>query len=358
MSTRRTLLITGSSGLVGSEAVRHFAGLGWRVVGLDNNSRRDFFGPGGDTDPNLAALRRDVPDFRHVELDVRDQPGIRRLVERTAPDAVVHSAAQPSHDLARDRAHDDFATNAVGTLNLLEAARSACPEAPFAFLSTNKVYGDAPNRLPRIETETRFDFARQEDRAGISEDFSIDRSMHSLFGVSKTSADLLVQEYGRYFGLPTVCLRAGCITGPNHAGVELHGFLSWLVRCAVAGDKYTIFGHLGKQVRDQIHAYDVCTAIEHWVAAPGSGDVYNLGGGRGSNASVLECVALLEELLDRPVSVRYDPRSRVGDHICYITDLRRFRAAHPDWSLSRTLPELIEELVHAEHAAPVKALAV
>lgn len=342
------LLVTGSSGLVGSEAVRYFAARGRRVVGFDNNARRDFFGPAGDTSANLAALLAEVEGFEHNTLDVRDRAGVARLVRELRPDAVIHCAAQPSHDLAQERAFDDFDTNAVGTLNLLEALREHAPEACFVFLSTNKVYGDAPNELPLVELETRFEYALGEDRFGVDEDCRVDASMHSLFGVSKTAADLLVQEYGRYFGMPTVCFRAGCMSGPRHAGVELHGFLSWLVRTAVAGRTYTVIGHGGKQVRDQIHAYDVCTAIETWLERPRPAAVYNLGGGRESNGSVLECLALTGELLGRPVPRDFDPQARAGDHVVYVSDTRRFRADYPGWGLTRRLPDMLEEMVRSE----------
>ncbi len=351
---KRTLLVTGSSGLIGSEAVRHFAAQGWRVVGVDNNGRQDFFGPGGDTRPTLAALQRDVAGFEHVELDIRNRAGLLRLVQRERPGAVIHCAAQPSHDLARSRPFDDFETNAVGTLNLLEAVRAASADTPFVFLSTNKVYGDAPNEKPLVELATRFDYANSEDQFGIDESCRIDRSMHSLFGASKASADLLVQEYGRAFGMPTVCLRAGCMTGPRHAGVELHGFLSYLVKSAVHGRDYKIIGHGGKQVRDQIHAHDVCTAIESWLAKPGRADVYNLGGGRESCGSVLECLALVDDAVGRRTARWHEPRARAGDHIVYLSDTRRFEAAFPGWGRSRRLQDLIEELVRAEVDAAVE----
>lgn len=342
------ILVTGSSGLIGSEAVRHFATRGHSIVGVDNNARRDFFGPGGDTRATLSSLQREVDGFEHVELDVRDRAGLAQLVARVRPSAIVHCAAQPSHDLAKSRTFDDFDTNAVGTLNLLEAARASCPDSPFVFLSTNKVYGDAPNELMLVELRSRFDYVREEDQHGIDENCRIDASMHSLFGVSKAAADLLVQEYGRYFGMPTVCFRAGCMSGPRHAGVELHGFLSWLVKSAVSGREYTIIGHGGKQVRDQIHAHDVCTAIEAWLEKPLPAAVYNLGGGRESNASVLECLAMVESLLGRAVATRHEDKARAGDHICYISDVRRFRAEHPRWSLTRRVPDMIAEMVRAE----------
>lgn len=342
------LLVTGSSGLIGGEAVRFFAARGKRVVGLDNNARRDFFGPAGDTLQNLAALQREVPGFEHEHIDIRDRAGVWELVRRLRPEAIIHCAGQPSHDLAAKRPYDDFDTNAVGTLNLLEAARRCCPDAPFVFLSTNKVYGDAPNEIPLVERETRFDFANPEDQHGIDETCRIDASLHSLFGASKAAADLLVQEYGRYFEMPTVCLRAGCMTGPRHAGVKLHGFLSYLVKTAVAGEEYTVIGHGGKQVRDQIHAYDVCRAIEAWLERPRAGAVYNLGGGRTSHASVLECIGMIEVLLGQAVPLTFEETPRAGDHICYISDLRRFRSDHPDWDITIPLPRMIEEMVRAE----------
>ncbi len=347
-SSRGALLVTGSSGLVGSAVARRFAGLGWRVVGLDNNARRDFFGPAGDTTPTLRALVAEVPGFEPRTLDVRDRAGLARLVARLGPAAVVHCAAQPSHDLARARPFEDFDTNAVGTLNLLEAVRQGAPEAPFVYLSTNKVYGAAPNELPLCEGATRFDYALERHAQGIDESCRLDASEHSLFGVSKAAADLMVQEYGRAFGMATVCLRAGCMTGEAHAGVALHGFLSYLVKSAVALGTYTIIGHGGKQVRDQIHADDVAQAIEAWLARPSSAAVYNLGGGRASNASVLECLALVEELLGRPIERRYVAKPRAGDHVCYISDTRRFQADHPGFALTRSLPELVEWLVRHE----------
>lgn len=340
-----TLLVTGSSGLIGSAAVRHFAARGWRTVGVDSHQRADFFGSGGDPRWNLRRLQAELDAFEHNELDIRDRDGLAALVAATRPDAIVHCAAQPSHDLAAQRPFDDFEVNALGTLNLLEAARASAPEAPFVFLSTNKVYGDAPNEIPLVELPRRFEYADPRDAEGIDENCRLDRSTHSLFGVSKAAADLLVQEYGRYFDLPTVCFRGGCLTGPAHSGVELHGFLSYLVNSAVAGREYTVIGFGGKQVRDQIHAEDVCGAIEAFVRAPRSAAVYNLGGGRANNASVLECLDLLEANLERPVARRFDDRPRVGDHRCYISDMRRFRDHYPSWSLTRTLPDIVAEMV-------------
>jgi CDP-paratose 2-epimerase len=339
-----TALVTGSSGLIGSEMVSFLDARGWLVHGVDNNMRRDFFGPDGDTTWNLDRLRATTRRFTHHALDVRDRDGVARLVAETRPALIVHAAAQPSHDLAARRPFDDFDVNAVGTLNLLEAARASCPESPFAFLSTNKVYGDAPNELPLVELETRFDYADPARRDGIDESCRIDATMHSLFGASKVAADVLVQEYGRYFGLPTVCFRAGCLTGPNHSGAELHGFLAYMARAAKEGATYRIFGHKRKQVRDNLHSYDVCTAIMAFVERPSPAAVYNLGGGRANSVSLLEALARFEELLGRPVATEYLDEARLGDHVCYISDLSRFRADHPEWELSVDLDTIFAEL--------------
>ena len=327
-------LVTGSSGLIGSEMVSFLDERGWVVHGVDNNMRRDFFGEHGDTTWNLERLRRETDRFEHHDLDVRDRDGIAKLIREVRPDLVVHAAAQPSHDLAAARPFDDFEVNALGTLNLLEAARQACPEAPFVFLSTNKVYGDAPNELLLVELETRWDYADAAMRDGIDERCRIDATMHSLFGASKASADLLVQEYGRYFGMPTVCFRGSCLTGPNHSGAELHGFLAYLVRAAQEGLTYRIFGYKGKQVRDNIHSRDVCTAIMAFAERPSAGAVYNLGGGRENSVSLLEAIARFEELLGVRMRTEYVDEPRRGDHICYITNLRRFRTDYPEWEVT------------------------
>jgi len=335
-------LITGSSGLIGSELVSYLDTRGWTVHGLDNNMRRDFFGEDGDTTSNLRRLLSDTRRFEHHDLDVRDRDAVGVLFAGVRPDLVVHCAAQPSHDLAARRPFDDFEVNAVGTLNLLEATRAHAADAPFVFLSTNKVYGDAPNELPLVELETRWDYANEADRDGIAETMRIDRTMHSLFGASKVAADVLVQEYGRYFGMPTVCLRGGCLTGPNHAGAELHGFLAYLARAVRDGLSYRVFGYKAKQVRDNIHSYDVCTAIMAFVERPSAGAVYNLGGGRANSVSMLEAIARLEELYGRTLAWQYGDEPRRGDHICYITDLRRFRTDYPEWQIAYGLDEIIE----------------
>ncbi len=344
----KTVLVTGSSGLIGSEVCAYFAReLGWSVHGLDNNQRAVFFGPPGDTRWNQKRLERELPGFRHHELDMRDRQGVLALVAEVKPSAIVHTAAQPSHDRAAAIPFDDFDTNAVGTLNLLEAARRAAPEAPFAHMSTNKVYGDAPNRIALKELETRWDYADPAYEAGIPESFTIDQSKHSLFGASKVAADVLVQEYGRYFGLPTCCLRGGCLTGPNHSGVELHGFLSFLVKCNLEGREYRVFGYKGKQVRDNIHALDVARFIAAFVAAPRVGEVYNLGGGKANSASILEAFALAERYSGRRQVHTYVEQARSGDHICYYSDLRKMRSHYPGWDITQTLEDTVRQIVEA-----------
>ena len=349
----KTAVVTGSSGLIGSEMVSTLDRLGCSVHGVDNNMRMDFFGPDGDTTANLERLSKATKRFTHHALDVRDREGVARLVREVRPELLVHCAAQPSHDLAARRPFDDFDVNAVGTLNLLEAARASCPESPFVFLSTNKVYGDAPNELELVELETRYDFADPEHHEGIAESCRIDATLHSLFGASKAAADLLVQEYGRYFGMPTVCFRGGCLTGTSHASAELHGFLAYLARCVLEGRTYRIYGYKGKQVRDNIHASDVCAAALAFAAAPRPGAVYNIGGGRANSVSILEAIARLEELTGRELSVEYVDEARRGDHICYISDLRRLRAEYPEWDVTVTLEEILADLARPARSLPV-----
>jgi CDP-paratose 2-epimerase len=343
-------LVTGSSGLVGSEAVTFFEQRGWEVHGIDNNLRRRFFGPDGDTTANLRRLRRVTRHFTHHELDVRDRAGLFATVRACRPDLLIHCAAQPSHDLARARPFDDFEVNANGTLNLLEAARQHCPESPFIFMSTNKVYGDVPNERPVVELATRWAYAREADQEGIDESCRVDTSLHSLFGASKLAADVLVQEYGRTFDMPTVCFRAGCLTGPHHAGAELHGFLAYLARAVREGRVYRVYGYKGKQVRDNCHAHDVCTAFQAFYESPRRAAVYNLGGGRANSVSLLEAMTALETLIDRPLKVEYVETPRVGDHICYISDLRRWKADHPTWTITRSLDDILRELAGASGA--------
>ena len=347
----KRILVTGSSGLIGSETAEFFDHQGWEVHGIDNNMRRDFFGADGDTTWNLERLRRSTRHFVHYPLDIRAREAIADLVERVRPDLIVHAAAQPSHDLAKDRPFDDFDVNATGTLHLLEAARRSCPESPFVFMSTNKVYGDAPNELPLTELETRWDYADPAHYHGIDEDCRVDRCLHSLFGASKMAADLMVQEYGRYFGMPTVCYRCGCLTGANHSGAELHGFLAYLARATKEERPYRIYGYLGKQVRDNLHSFDVCRAILAFHEKPRVAAVYNLGGGRENSVSIKEAIARFEELIGKSLRVEYIDRNRIGDHICYISDLRRFRADYPEWEITRSLEDILRELTGPPVAA-------
>jgi len=341
------LFVSGSSGLIGSEVVEHFDRLGWEVHGVDNNMRADFFGSGGDTRWNQHRLEEVCRSFRHHELDIRNRNAVLRIFEELSPDAIVHTAAQPSHDLAATRPFDDFDVNAVGTLNLLEATRQFAPEAVFVHMSTNKVYGDAPNELPLKEIDTRWEYARKEDWGGIREDMRIDRSKHSLFGASKAAADVVVQEYGRYFGLKSCCLRGGCRTGPNHSGVELHGFLSFLVKVNVEGELYRVFGYKGKQVRDNIHSFDVARFIELFIADPRCGEVYNLGGGRENSCSILEAFSKAESLTGKKMRYEYVDRNREGDHICYISDLSKMKEHYPEWGITKSLDDIFKEIAEA-----------
>jgi CDP-paratose 2-epimerase len=345
---QKRVLVTGSSGLIGSEAVETFDRLGWRVLGVDNNMRRRFFGEAGDTTWNLARLRAATRRFEHHDLDIRARDGLAALFRQHRFDLVIHCAAQPSHDLAAKIPVEDFEVNAVGTLNLLEATRQHCPEAVFILMSTNKVYGDAPNERMLVEHALRWDYARPEDWHGIDESCRIDQSLHSLFGASKAAADLLAQEYGRYFGIPVGIFRGGCLTGPQHSGVELHGFLSYVVKCAVRGEQYTVFGYKGKQVRDNIHSDDVVRAFRAFAEQPRPGEVYNLGGGRENSTSVLEAIEKVGALVGAPMRVAYSEQARRGDHVCYISDLRKLRGHFPGWSISRSLDATLEEMVRAE----------
>ena len=347
MSREKLVLVTGSSGLVGSEVCSHFAEQGYRVHGVDNNQRAVFFGPQGDTRWNQRRLERELPSFVHHELDIRDRRGVLDLLNEIRPAVIVHAAAQPSHDRAAAIPFDDFDTNAGGTLNMLEAARRSCPESPFIYLSTNKVYGDGPNRIRLVELETRWEYADPQYADGIPETFSIDHSLHSLFGASKVAGDVIVQEYGRYFQMPTCCLRGGCLTGPNHSGVELHGFLSYLVRCNLERREYRIFGYKGKQVRDNIHSRDVACFIHAFAESPRVGEVYNLGGGKANSCSIVEAFALVERLTGRAQVSSYVDDNRIGDHICYYSDLRKMRVHYPRWDLTVTLEQTLAQIVDA-----------
>jgi len=340
----RILLVTGSSGLIGSEVVGHFCASGWDVHGVDNNMRADFFGPQGDTRWNQGRIAAEHKNFQHHEVDIRDRAGVDALMAAVRPSAIVHCAAQPSHDLAASRPFDDFDVNAGGTLNMLEAARRHAAEAPFVHMSTNKVYGDAPNEIALQELETRWDYDDPAYAKGIAESFRIDQSKHSLFGASKVAADIMVQEYGRYFDMPTVCLRGGCLTGPNHSGVELHGFLSYLVRCNMEGRTYKIFGYKGKQVRDNIHSADVAAFIARFIAAPRSGAVYNIGGGKDNSVSILEAFKIAEGISGKPMSYEYLDQNRIGDHICYYSDLSKMMADYPGWGITKSVAQTMSEI--------------
>ncbi|MDQ2868953.1 MAG: NAD-dependent epimerase/dehydratase family protein [Verrucomicrobiota bacterium] len=343
----QTIMVTGSAGLIGSETARRFAQAGARVVGIDNDMRARFFGAEASTKTTRDELVRTLPNYKHYDLDIRDANGVSALFNEYRGDirAVVHTAAQPSHDWAARDPQMDFTVNANGTLNVLEAARQHCPEAPFVFTSTNKVYGDTPNRLPLRELEQRYEIAPgHEYEPGISETMSIDATKHSLFGASKLAADVLVQEYGRYFGMPTVCFRGGCLTGPAHAGAELHGFLSYLMKCCMSGRPYRVFGYKGKQVRDNIHSFDLVEAFAAFIDAPRAGEVYNIGGSRFSNCSMLEAIALCEEISGRKLSWKYEEDNRIGDHIWWISDVRKFQAHFPTWKFRYGLREILEEI--------------
>ncbi len=341
-------LITGSGGLVGSEAVRFFAGRGFTVVGIDNDFRRCFFGDEASNRWKVDALREEIPSYIHHDTDIRDLASLERIFGCYGRDIglIVHTAAQPSHDWAARDPLADFSINALGTLHLLEQTRQRAPDAVFIFTSTNKVYGDRPNLLPLVELEERWEIdPTHAYHDGIDETMTIDDSKHSLFGASKVAADILVQEYGRYFGMKTACFRAGCITGPGHSGAQLHGFLAYLMKCAVTGTPYTVFGYGGKQVRDNIHSWDLVNAFHHFSLAPRSAAVYNMGGGRESNCSVREAIALCEELADKRLTWTYDETNRAGDHIWWISSLERFRRDHPEWRLRYGLREMAAEIL-------------
>ena len=339
-------VVTGTGGLIGSEVSRHLDRLGFEVVGIENNMRASFFGADASTEPVSEALIRDCESFRREWLDIRDAEGVSALFASTPGiELVVHAAAQPSHDWAASDPQTDFAINANGTINLLEATRSSCPDASFVFLSTNKVYGDTPNHLPLIEAGDRLDL--EPDHPwwnGIDTSMSIDRSTHSLFGVSKAAADLAVQEYGHYFGMPTVALRCGCLTGPSHAGARLHGFLAYLMMCTATGTPYTILGYDGLQVRDNLHSLDVARAVEAFHRNPRSGAVYNLGGGRGNSISMREAVRLCEQVSGRELDARYSDTARPGDHRWWISSLAEFQADYPDWSAAINLRQIVADI--------------
>jgi len=341
-------IITGAAGLIGSESVRFFSEKGFRVVGIDNDLRKYFFGEEGSTRWNLEELKSSCASFENRSVDIRDYEAIVPIFREfgTAIDVVIHTAAQPSHDWAAREPFTDFHVNATGTLNLLEAVRQHCPEAVFIFTSTNKVYGDTPNRLPLIEQDTRWelDSSHPYFERGIDESMSIDQSKHSLFGASKVAADILVQEYGRYFGMKTGVFRGGCLTGPKHAGAELHGFLAYLMKCAVTGREYRIFGYKGKQVRDNIHSYDLVNAFHHFYLEPRCGEVYNMGGSRFSNCSMLEAIRFCEDIAGKRMHTTYVETNRIGDHIWWISDVSKFQRHYPGWTLTKNIPDILNEI--------------
>lgn len=340
----KKIIVTGSSGLIGSEVSTYFANNGWQVFGVDNNQRAIFFGPQGDTRWNQKRLISQLRNFNHIEIDIRDRNGILELIRRIKPDAIVHAAAQPSHDKAASIPFEDFETNALGTLNLLEATRLTSPTIPFVHMSTNKVYGDAPNNIKMKELDTRWDFDESKYKNGIDENFTIDQSTHSLFGASKLSADILVQEYGRYFGLKTCVLRGGCLTGPNHSGVELHGFLNYLIKCNVESKVYNIYGYGGKQVRDNIHSFDVARFIDCFIEEPRISEVYNIGGGFDNTCSILEAFKCIEQISKKEMKFEYIDQNRIGDHICYYSDLSKMKKHYPNWTISKSLGDIFSEI--------------
>jgi CDP-paratose 2-epimerase len=339
-------LITGSGGLIGSECVRQLSAEGWEVVGIDNDMRRQFFGEQGTTHQVVLELQTTLPHYRHLPIDIRDRQAVRQVFDTERPQFIIHTAAQPSHDKAAAIPYDDFDVNALGTMNLLVAARDFCRESPFCFTSTNKVYGDRPNYLPLLELDKRYDYADGLD--GVDENMSIDQCLHSVFGASKVAADVMCQEFGHYFQMPVGVFRGGCLTGPQHAAVELHGYLAYIVHCAVTGKEYTVYGYKGKQVRDQIHSYDVARLFLEFFHAPRCGEVYNLGGGRANSLSILETVDALAAM-GLKLRYSYKDANRVGDHICYISDLRKLRTHFPNWRMQYDLPRILDEIA-ARHA--------
>jgi CDP-paratose 2-epimerase len=340
----KKLLVTGSSGLIGSEVVGFFSKMGFEVHGVDNNMRATFFGDAGDTRWNQFRLLKEHNNFIHHEIDIRNRIGVLELLKEIKPHAIIHTAAQPSHDKAASIPFDDFDTNAVGTLNLLEAVRQACPDSPFIHMSTNKVYGDAPNRIKLIENDTYWDFDDIEFKDGIKESFTIDQSKHSLFGASKVAADIMVQEYGRYFNMPTCCLRGGCLTGPNHSGVELHGFLSYLIKCNLEEKQYTVFGYKAKQVRDNIHSLDVVKFMWEFIQAPRVSEVYNLGGGKNNSISMLNSFSKIESISGKKMNFKYSDINREGDHICYYSNLDKMKEHYPNWGITKNLDDIFIEI--------------
>ncbi len=339
------MIVTGSMGLIGSEVCEYFLQNGWEVYGIDNNQRAVFFGIGGDNSSNKDRLAKFGNKYKLISnVDIRDRSEILELIPQIKPDAIVHTAAQPSHDRAALIPFEDFDTNAVGTFNLLESLRRYSTDVPFVHLSTNKVYGDAPNNIKMKELDTRFDYDDCTYKNGINENFTIDQSKHSLFGASKVSADISVQEYGRYFNMPTACLRGGCLTGPNHAGVELHGFLSYLIKCNIDEREYTVFGYKGKQVRDNIHSYDVARFIDEFLKSPRIAEVYNIGGGKKNTISILEAFDLISKISGKHMKYKYTEQNRIGDHICYYSDLSKMKNHYPNWEITKSIEEVFVDI--------------
>jgi len=347
----KKVLITGSAGLIGSESAKFFAALGFEIHGIDNDMRKYFFGKEASTAWSLRNLKEQLKDkYTHYDIDIRDSKKLIEVFDKNKFDLIIHTAAQPSHDWAAKEPITDFTINALGTLYLLENFRKYCPEAVFIFTSTNKVYGDIPNSLPLIELETRFELPKNHKYyKGIDESMSIDNSMHSIFGASKVAADVMVQEYGKYFGLKTAVFRGGCLTGPAHSGAKLHGFLAYLVKCITKGEEYTIFGYKGKQVRDNIHSYDLVNAFYHFYKKPRKGEIYNMGGSRHSNTSMLEAIEKTEKILNRKAKVKYVQENRVGDHLWYISDVSKFEFHYPKWDYTYDNDKIIEELCRYGH---------
>lgn len=341
----KKIIVTGSMGLIGSEVSEYFLEKGWQVYGIDNNQRAIFFGLQGDNSSNKDRLAKYGDRYvLFTNIDIRDRQSILDIIPKLKPDAIVHTAAQPSHDRAASIPFEDFDTNAVGTFNLLESLRRYSTEVPFVHLSTNKVYGDAPNYIKMQELETRFEYDDIFYENGIAENFSIDQSKHSLFGASKVSADISVQEYGRYFNMPTACLRGGCLTGPNHSGVELHGFLSYLIKCNIEEKEYSIFGYKGKQVRDNIHSYDVARFIDEFIKAPRVAEVYNIGGGKENSISIIEAFEMISKISGKKMKYKYIDQNRIGDHICYYSDLRKMKEHYPNWGITKSIKDVFVDI--------------
>ncbi len=354
MSMSKKIIVTGSMGLIGSEVSEYFLEKGWKVYGIDNNQRAIFFGLQGDNSSNKDRLAKYGDRYElFTNIDIRDRQAILDIIPKLKPDAIVHTAAQPSHDRAASIPFEDFDTNAVGTFNLLESLRRYSTEVPFVHLSTNKVYGDAPNYIKMQELETRFEYDDSFYENGIAENFSIDQSKHSLFGASKVSADISVQEYGRYFNMPTACLRGGCLTGPNHSGVELHGFLSYLIKCNIEEKEYSIFGYKGKQVRDNIHSYDVARFIDEFIKSPRIAEVYNIGGGKENSISILEAFEMISQISGKKMKYRYIDQNRIGDHICYYSDLSKMKEHYPNWGITKSIKDVFVDIYnrYIEHGS-------